>query len=187
MKKLMAEKRVAMICNPTETKIIEGSTSLDAKVSKKAEAVADCLRTMMTEGGFVLGCQTGLKRFNNLFIDWENGKATEKASTLPTIKDITDACRSLYPECKTMGFMPIVRINNDGATIIICVRWVEDFYAERKEGAVKKTKAKKPLDVEKLLSALSGEEAETLKTLQEGILGLLKEKGAFKVSKKKVA
>lgn len=186
MNKSMKEKRGLMITDPSATKIIEGSTTLNAKISKKAEAVADCIRTMMTEGGFVLGCQTGLKRFNNLFIDWENGKATEKASTLPTVKDITDACRSLYLECKALGFMPIVRVNNDGATIIVCVRWMEDFYAERKEGE-SKPKAKKPLDVEKLLSALSEEEAETLKTLQDGILALLKEKGAFKVSKKKVA
>lgn len=124
----------------------------------------------------------GMKRFNNLFINWGNGKATEKASALPTVKDVTDACRSLYLDCKAVGFMPIVRVNNDGAVIIDCVQWVEEFYSERKEGEAK-PKAKKPLDVEKLLSALSEEEAETLKTLQDGIIAILKEKGAFKVSK----
>lgn len=187
MKKSMAGKRVAMVSNPSETKIVEGATSLHSKISKKGGNIASCLWDLIEGKKIALGYQMGIKRFNNLFIQWEDGKATEKASALPSVKDITDACRSLYLDCRAVGFMPIVRINNDGAVIVDCVQWVEDFYSERKEGGEEKPKAKKPLDIEKLLSALSEEEAATLKTLSDGIIAILKEKGAFKKVSKKVA
>lgn len=113
-------------------KVLEQSTQVAGRLTEREREVAEFVMGLIENKKIGLGWQFGLRRFNRLFIDWSDGKATAKASDVPSVKEISNAMRSLYGRCEPFGFMPVVRANEDGAVIIDCVRWQAEFYAERK-------------------------------------------------------
>ena len=148
MKKTLENARKAIILNTEKERILEQSVILSYKLTEKEKAIADYLfNELILTKKIGIGYQFGLKRFNAMFVNWSNGKATEKASVIPTVKEISNACKSLYKQCKDFEFFPIVRTNSDGAIIIDCIKWTEEFYTEKKEGKAKE-KNRKPFEID---------------------------------------
>ena len=91
------------------------------------------------------------------------------------MKEISNACKSLYLNCKDFGFFPIVRGNSDGAIIIDCVEWVEGFYTVKKATELKEKKEKvTSINYDDLLSFLEVADTDLLKDLSTDIEIILK-------------
>lgn len=175
MKKTLENAREAIIQNSTTEKILEQSSNLASKLSEKENSIACYLWGLIESQKIGMGYQFGLKRFNSMFIQWENGKATEKASTIPTVKEISNACKSLYKACESFGFFPIVKTNSDGAIIIDCIKWVAEFYSETKPKKASEKKEKPiVLDYDALILGLQELDIETLSELKNEIESILK-------------
>lgn len=176
MKKTLENARKAIIANTEKERILEQSGILSSKLTEKEKAIADYLfNELIVTKKIGLGYQFGLKRFNAMFVNWSNGKVTEKASVIPTVKEISNACKSLYKQCKDFEFFPIVRTNSDGAIIIDCLKWTEEFYTEKKEIQAKEKK-KKPfkIDFDSLSLALRECDNECLIDIKNEIEEILK-------------
>jgi len=176
MKKTLENARKAIITNTEKERILEQSEILSNKLTEKEKIIADYLfNELIATKKIGIGYQFGLKRFNAMFINWTNGKTTEKASIIPTVKEISNACKSLYKQCKEFEFFPIVRTNSDGAIIIDCIKWTEEFYTEKKEGKAKEKKEKPfEIDFESLSLALRECDNECLIDIKKEIEEILK-------------
>ena len=175
MNKTMENARNAIIENSATEKILEQSGIIPTSLNKKEESVKVYLWDLIKSHKIAKGYQFGLKRFNRMFIEWENGKTTEKASVIPSVKEISNACKSLYLNCKDFGFFPIVRGNSDGAIIIDCVEWVEGFYTVKKATESKEKKEKvTSINYDDLLSFLEVADTDLLKDLSTDIEIILK-------------
>jgi hypothetical protein len=176
MKKTLENARKAIITNTEKERILEQSGILSSKLTEREKAIADYLFSeLIVPRKIGLGYQFGLKRFNAMFVNWNNGKATDKASVIPTVKEISNACKSLYKECKEFEFFPIVKTNSDGAIIIDCVKWVAEFYSETKPKKASEKKEKPiELDYDALILGLQELDIETLSELKTEIESILK-------------
>lgn len=135
MHKTMETLRNNLVENTTTEKLLETSTTeLTRELNKKETNIYLYICELVATNKLNKGYQFSIKRFNSMFINWENGKSTEKTSTLPTLTDIVNACKYFYTmNGKEKNFMPIVRINNDGCIIVDCVDYVENYYSKGKE------------------------------------------------------
>ena len=176
MKKTLENARKAIITNTEKERILEQSGVLSNKLTEKEKAIADYIfNELIATKKIGIGYQFGLKRFNAMFIQWENGKTTEKASTIPTVKEISNACKSLYKDCEQFEFFPIVKTNSDGAIIIDCVKWVAEFYSETKPKKASEKKEKPiELDYDALILGLQELDIITLSELKNEIESILK-------------
>ncbi len=175
MNKTMENARRAIVENSATEKILEQSGIIPNSLNKKEESVKIYLWDMINSHKINKGYQFGLKRFNRLFIEWENGKTTEKASVIPSVKEISNACKSLYNDCRDFGFFPIVRGNSDGAIIIDCVEWVEGFYTAKKTAEQKEKKAKENIiNYDDLIAFLQNADTNLLTDLSTDIEAILK-------------
>lgn len=173
MKKEQIELRSAIVSDSTVEKIVETNSN---KLTQKELTIAGYIQDLIASGKIGLGYQFGIKRFNSMFINWASGKTVEKATVLPTVKEITTACKSLYQECKERGFFPIVKTNIDGAIIIDCVKWVEGFYTAKKESAKKSTQKAMEIDYSDLVATLESSDTDTLLALKSDIERILRSK-----------
>lgn len=186
MNKAMTEKRDVLIENSDVEKILENSSVLTVKkLTEKQTVIATYISDLITSKKIGLGYQFGIKRFNAMFVDWCNGKSYEKANVIPTVKDITEACKSLYLPCKEYGFFPIVKTNTDGAIIIDCVKWVDEFYSQPKKKKESETKTKTvAIDYEQLIEFLKDADASLLLGLKDDLMAILKDRNIISVLKK---
>lgn len=188
MKKTLENARKAIITNTEKERILEQSGILSSKLTEKEKAIADYLFSgLIVPKKIGIGYQFGLKRFNAMFINWSNGKATDKASIIPTVKEISNACKSLYKECKEFEFFPIVKTNSDGAIIIDCIKWIEGFYSEKKPTEKKSEKTEKPIEIdfEMLCDLLrNSDDVEMLSELRDIITETLDKKVTLHKAKK---
>ena len=150
MNKTMETLRNNLVENTTTEKLLETSTTeLTRELNKKETNIYLYICELVASDKLNKGYQFSIKRFNSMFINWENGKSTEKTNVLPTITDIVNACKYFYTmNGKENNFMPIVRINNDGCIIVDCVDYVENYYSkgkEKKESEITRDKALKEL------------------------------------------
>lgn len=148
MNKTMETLRNNLVENTTTEKLLETSSVMLTRELREKEAnIYLYICELVASGKLSKGYQFSIKRFNSMFINWENGKSVEKTSTLPTLSDISNACKYFYSmnglEC---GFMPIVRINNDGCIIVDCVEYVENYYSKPKEKKEVKITREKQLE-----------------------------------------
>lgn len=94
-----------------------------------------------------IGYQFGLKRFNRLFVNWEEKRSVEKCSVIPTTSQISNACKEFYKtNGKEKGFFPLMKVNNDGSVIIEMTKYVDDFYIEKAPVKEEKELREKKLD-----------------------------------------
>lgn len=161
------EMRKNLIDDVATERILEESSNI-AKTSKRETSIACYLFDLIESKEIGLGYQFGIKRFNSRFIEWENGKATAKASAVPSVKEISNACKSLYERCEPFGFFPVIKTNIDGAIIIDCVEWVEGFYTVKK--TTKKTTKKTARNWTADLSELPTSELLELQKILNGLL-----------------
>lgn len=149
MKKTLESMRNSLVTSCEVEKVLEQSSVISTKQTEKESSIASYIfNELIATKKIGLGYQFGIKRFNTMFVNWVNGKATEKASTLPTVKDIANACKSIYKDCEPFGFFPIVKTNSDGAIIIDCVKWVEGFYSEKKASDKASEKKSKKIEID---------------------------------------
>lgn len=186
MNKAMTEKRNAVVTNLNVEKILETSTVLtEKKLTKKQADIAMYVSDLITSKKIGLGYQFGIKRFNAMFVNWSNGKAYEKTSAIPTVKDIAEACKSLYLSCKDYGFFPIVKTNTDGAIIIDCVKWEDGFYSQSKKKKESESKEKTvSIDYDQLIEFFKTADARLLLDLKDDLITILKDRDIISVLKK---
>ena len=161
------EMRKKLVVNVSTERVLEESSNI-TKISKRETSIACYLFDLIESKKIGLGYQFGIKRFNSRFIEWENGKATAKASVIPSVKEISNACKSLYEKCEPFGFFPVVKTNLDGAVIIDCVEWVKGFYSSKK--TTKKASKKAARNWTNDFSALSTSELLDIQKVLNGIL-----------------
>lgn len=186
MNKAMTEKRNAVVTNLNVEKILETSTVLtEKKLTEKQANIAMYISDLITSKKIGLGYQFGIKRFNAMFVNWSNGKAYEKTSAIPTVKDIAEACKSLYLSCKDYGFFPIVKTNTDGAIIIDCVKWEDGFYSQSKKKKESESKEKTvSIDYDQLIEFFKTADARFLLDLKDDLIAILKDRDIISVLKK---
>lgn len=148
MNKAMETMRNNLVENTTIEKLLEtSSVMLRRELREKETNIYLYICELVASGKLSKGYQFSIKRFNSMFINWENGKSTEKTSILPTVSDISNACKYFYSvNGLNCGFMPIVRINNDGCIIVDCVEYVENYYSTPKEKKEVKITREKQLE-----------------------------------------
>lgn len=127
--------RNSLVVDTSLERVIENnSVELIRELNKREFPIYNYMSELVTKGLLNVGYQFGIKRFNTMFIKWDNGKATAKSNVIPTATDINNACKHFYKyNAEKVGFMPIVRMNNDGAIIIDCVSYIPNFYSEKVE------------------------------------------------------
>ena len=186
MNKAMTEKRDVLVNGTDIEKILEVSTVLtDKKLTEKQSVIATYVSDLITSKRIGLGYQFGIRRFNAMFVDWCNGKSYEKANVMPTVKDVAEACKSLYLSCKEYGFFPIVKTNTDGAIIIDCVKWVDGFYSQQTKKKESESKTKTvSIDYDQLIKFLKDADASLLLDLKNDLMAILKDRNIISVLKK---
>jgi len=145
MNKAMETMRNGLVENSAIEKLLESSSvMLSRELNKKEFSIYQCICELVASGKLSMGYQFGIKRFNAMFVQWENGKATEKTTVLPSVTEIANACKYFYGmNGKENDFFPIVRINNDGTIIIDCIKYLDNFYSlptEKKEVKISREK-----------------------------------------------
>ena len=165
MNKSMEVMRNGLVENVSIEKLVESSSvMLSRDLNKKEFSIYNCICELVSSGKIALGYQFGIKRFNSIFVQWENNKSVEKSSVLPSVTDISNACKYFYKmNAKEVGFMPIIRINNDGSIIVDCVKYLENFYSN--PSAKKEVKISR----EKLLEKIGKLVADLNNTINSGI------------------
>lgn len=149
--------RNSLVSDNTIEKLLESnSVELSRELNKREFPIYNYLSECISKGLLNVGYQFGIKRFNTMFIKWENGKATANSHVIPTATDISNACKYFYKmnACK-VGFMPIVRINSDGAIIIDCVSYIPNFYSKKVEKTATASRDKTLEKISKMINDLN--------------------------------
>lgn len=186
MNKAMAEKRSMLVTSADVERILEVSTTLtEKKLNEKQAVIATYILDLISSKKIGLGYQFGIKRFNAMFVNWNNEKAYEKASVIPTVKDIAEACKNLYLPCKDYGFFPIVKTNIDGAIIIDCIKWEEGFYSQPTKKKESEPKAKTvSIEYDQLIEFFKTADARLLLDLKDDLIAILKDRNIISILKK---
>lgn len=149
--------RNSLVADNTVEKLLESnSVELTRELNKREFPIYNYLSDCISKGLLNVGYQFGIKRFNTMFIKWESGKATANSHVIPTATDISNACKYFYKmNALKVGFMPIVRINNDGAIIIDCVDYIPNFYSPKVEKKLEVSREKSLEKISKSINVLN--------------------------------
>ena len=164
-----SKMRNSLVVDTSLERVIENnSVELTRDLNKREFPIYNYLSELVTKGFLNVGYQFGIKRFNTMFIKWDNGKATAKSNVIPTATDINNACKYFYKyNAEKVGFMPIVRMNNDGAIIIDCVNYIPNFYSEKVE---KKTTVSRDKIIDKIGKSINDLNSLIRENVTSGIL-----------------
>lgn len=164
-----SKMRNSLVVDTSLERVLENnSIELTRDLNKREFPIYNYLSELVTKGFLNIGYQFGIKRFNTMFIKWDNGKATAKSNVIPTATDINNACKYFYKNnAEKVGFMPIVRMNNDGAIIIDCVSYIPNFYSEKVE---KKTTVSREKILDKISKSINDLNSLIRENVTSGIL-----------------
>ena len=157
----------------TSNSVVKQSLELTDREDKIKSALYDIINS---NGRFCGGMSYSVKKINNLFIAWDNGKVLEKISVLPTPKELEKCCKSIFldvltnPDCIAY---PVICINPDNALMVMGISKNVGVYTVKNEEVKKSSSSAEAADTTEETTENTTEEEKTEETTYSKIASLI--------------